>query len=375
MTERLASMGGDTSADADTAGDGPTVGPPPLSLEMVDGPLEEASLRRIDAWWRAANYLAVAQIYLMANPLLAEPLIAEHVKPRLPGHFGTVPGLNLVWAHANRLIIERDLDAVFVAGPGHGGPGPNACAWLEGTYSERYSDITRDAEGMAAFFRQFSFPGGVPSHCAPETPGSFHEGGELGYSLLHACGAVLDNPELVAFCVIGDGEAETGALATSWHAPKFLRPGRDGAVLPILHLNEYKIANPTILARIADDDLTSMFRGLGYEPHVVAGDDLATVHQALAEVFDDCLDRIGGIREAATTATPEAGWRWPMVILRTPKGWTCPPVVDGAQVEGTFRAHQVPLPNARTDDRHRAVLEAWLRSYRPEELFDDDGTP
>src|SRR4051812_4968636 len=279
MTERLASMGGDTSADADTAGDGPTVGPPPLSLEMVDGPLDEASVRGIDAWWRAANYLAVAQIYLTANPLLSEPLTAEHVKPRLLGHFGTVPGVNLVWAHANRLILEHDLDAVFVAGPGHGGPGPNACAWLEGTYSQRYSHITQDAEGMAAFCRQFSFPGGVPSHCAPETPGSFHEGGELGYSLLHACGAALDNPELVVFCVIGDGEAETGALATSWHATKFLHPGRDGVVLPVLHLNEYKIANPTLLARIPDEDLDALLRGYGYEPLVVSGRDPGTAHQ------------------------------------------------------------------------------------------------
>ena len=227
-------------------------------------------LGRIDAWWRAANYLAVGQIYLMANPLLAEPLRREHVKPRLLGHFGTVPGLNLVWAHANRVILDRDLDAVFVAGPGHGGPGPNACAWLEGTYTERYSHIGQDADGMAAFFRQFSFPGGVPSHCAPETPGSFHEGGELGYSLLHATGAALDNPSLVVFCVVGDGEAETGPLATSWHATKFLNPARDGAVLPILQLNEYKIANPTVLARIPPADLDAFFRGHGYEPHVVA---------------------------------------------------------------------------------------------------------
>ena len=242
----------------------------------MDGPLDERTLRLVDAWWRAANYLSVGQIYLTANPLLAEPLVAEHVKPRLLGHFGTVPGLNLVWAHANRLIVERELNAVFVAGPGHGGPGPNACAWLEGTYSELYSDITQDAAGMAAFFRQFSFPGGVPSHCAPETPGSFHEGGELGYSLLHACGAALDNPDLVVLCVVGDGEAETGPLATSWHATKFLHPARDGAVLPILHLNEYKIANPTVLARIAEEDLFALLRGYGYSPHLVAGDDPAS---------------------------------------------------------------------------------------------------
>jgi xylulose-5-phosphate/fructose-6-phosphate phosphoketolase len=376
MTEHLASMGGDTAADSDTGGTGPTVPPKPLQLRVVDGPLDEATLRRVDAWWRAANYLAVGQIYLTANPLLAEPLGAEHVKPRLLGHFGTVPGLNLVWAHANRVILERDVSSVFVAGPGHGGPGPNACAWLEGTYSELYSNITQDADGMAAFFRQFSFPGGVPSHCAPETPGSFHEGGELGYSLLHAFGAALDNPDLVVFCVVGDGEAETGALATSWHAIKFLNPARDGAVLPILHLNEYKIANPTLLARIPEGDLDALLRGYGYEPHVVAGDDPGWVHQAMAATLDRCFDALQSMRErAARGDDPAEGWRWPMIVLRTPKGWTCPPIVDGAQVEGTFRSHQVPLSNARNDDRHRAVLEQWLRSYRPDELFDADGRP
>jgi xylulose-5-phosphate/fructose-6-phosphate phosphoketolase len=369
-------MDEDTAADATMTGTGPTIPPMSRPLRIVDGPLDEVSLRRVDAWWRAANYLAVGQIYLSANPLLAEPLAAAHVKPRLLGHFGTVPGLNLVWAHANRMILERDVDAVFVAGPGHGGPGPNACAWLEGTYSELYSNITQDAEGMAAFFRQFSFPGGVPSHCAPETPGSFHEGGELGYSLLHACGAALDNPELVVFCVIGDGEAETGALATSWHATKFLNPARDGAVLPILHLNGYKIANPTLLARISDDDLEALLRGYGYEPFVVAGDDPGPVHQAMAAAVDRCFDALASMRErAARGDAPPDGWRWPMIVLRTPKGWTCPPIVDGAPVEGTFRAHQVPLPNARDDDRHREVLEAWLRSYRPEELFDAAGRP
>jgi xylulose-5-phosphate/fructose-6-phosphate phosphoketolase len=353
-----------------------TVAPTPRPLRGAPGPLDPEKLRRIDAWWRAANYLAVGQVYLMENPLLAEPLRSEHVKPRLLGHFGTVPGLNLVWAHANRLIAERDIDAVFVAGPGHGGPGPNACAWLERTYSERYSHVGQNAAGMAAFFRQFSFPGGVPSHCAPETPGSFHESGELGYSLLHAAGAALDNPSLVAFCVVGDGEAETGALATSWHAPKFLNPVRDGAVLPILQLNEYKIANPTVLARIPPDDLDAFFRGHGYDPHVVAGDDPGSVHQAMASALDVCMDAIDDIRERAGRGeVPPAGWRWPMIVLRTPKGWTCPPVVDGQRVEGTFRAHQVPLPNARADDRHREVLEQWLRSYRPEELFDADGAP
>ncbi|HEX4821996.1 MAG TPA: phosphoketolase family protein [Acidimicrobiales bacterium] len=370
-------MGGDTASDFDAASHGgATVAPRARPLHSVPGPLDPDALQQLDAWWRAANYLAVGQIYLMSNPLLSEPLRAEHIKPRLLGHFGTVPGLNLVWAHANRAIIERDLDAVFVAGPGHGGPGPNACAWLEGSYTERYSHIAQNAEGMSAFFRQFSFPGGVPSHCAPETPGSFHEGGELGYSLLHAAGAAFDNPSLVVFCVVGDGEAETGALATSWHAPKFLNPRRDGAVLPILHLNEYKIANPTLLARIPGADLEAFFRGHGYEPRVVAGDDPAEVHQAMAGVLDASLDAIDDIRSRASRGeVPEAGWRWPLIVLKTPKGWTCPPIVDGAQVEGTFRSHQVPLPNARSDDRHREVLGEWLRSYRPDELFDESGAP
>jgi xylulose-5-phosphate/fructose-6-phosphate phosphoketolase len=323
----------------------------------------------------AANYLAVGQIYLLDNPLLRAPLQPEHIKPRLLGHFGTVPGLNMVWAHANRQILRRDLSAVFVAGPGHGGPGPNACAWLEGTYSELYSHIRRDAAGMAALFAQFSYPGGVPSHCAPETPGSFHEGGELGYSLLHAFGAAFDNPTLTVFCVIGDGEAETGPLATSWHATTFLNPARDGAVLPILALNQYKIANPTILARIPESQLLELLRGYGYEPHVVNGDDPAAVHQAMAATLDRCLDRISEIQRAARAGGAAGHYSWPMIVLRTPKGWTCPPIVDGQRVEGTFRAHQVPLPAARTDARHREVLEHWMRSYRPEELFDDNGCP
>jgi xylulose-5-phosphate/fructose-6-phosphate phosphoketolase len=376
VTDHLASMGGDTAADFDTGDGGNTVAPERRVLSAAPGSLSPDVLRRVDAWWRAANYLAVGQIYLMANPLLGEPLRAEHVKPRLLGHFGTVPGLNLVWAHANRLIIERDLDAVFVAGPGHGGPGPNACAWLEGTYSEHYSHIGQDAPGIATFFRQFSFPGGVPSHCAPETPGSFHEGGELGYALLHATGAAFDNESLVVFCVVGDGEAETGALAASWHSLKFLNPARDGAVLPILHLNEYKIANPTLLARIPASELEAFFRGHGLDPHVVAGDEPGAVHQAMAAAMDACLDAIDDIRARARRgAVPPEGWTWPAIVLRTPKGWTCPPIVDGQQVEGTFRAHQVPLPNARGNDRHREVLEEWLRSYRPEELFDSDGSP
>ena len=379
MTQ-LASMGGDTAADNEGAAGGPTVAPTPYELGTPAGPLSPDELRLVDAWWRAANYLAVGQIYLMANPLLREPLQAEHVKPRLLGHFGTVPGLNLAYVHANRAIKARDLDAVFVAGPGHGGPGPNACAWLEGTYSELYSHITRDERGMATFFHQFSFPGGVPSHCAPETPGSFHEGGELGYSLLHAYGAALDHPDLTVFCVVGDGEAETGPLATSWHAAKFIDPARDGAVLPILALNEFKIANPTILARIPEPELLELMRGYGYDPHIVSGDDPGLVHQAFAETLETCLDQIAAVQERARTATeppgPEdSGPAWPMIIMRTPKGWTCPPEVDGQRVEGTFRAHQVPLPGARTDGTHRAVLEQWMKTYRPEELFDERGRP
>ncbi|MCP2318713.1 xylulose-5-phosphate/fructose-6-phosphate phosphoketolase [Nocardia amikacinitolerans] len=374
MTQ-MASSGGDTSADNVGERGGVSIAPRPYRLSEVSGPLDRAELTAIDAWWRAANYLSVGQIYLMKNPLLREPLRPEHIKPRLLGHFGTVPGLNLVWAHANRVIRRRELNAVFVAGPGHGGPGPNACAWLEGTYSELYSHIPRDGAGMGALFAQFSFPGGVPSHCAPETPGSFHEGGELGYSLLHAYGAALDNPDLTVFCVIGDGEAETGPLAGSWHANKFLNPGRDGAVLPILALNQYKIANPTILARIPEHELIELLRGCGYEPIVVAGDDPATVHQAMAAAVDGCLDRIDRIQRAARSGADGAPASWPMIVLRTPKGWTCPPVVDGDPIEGTFRAHQVPLPAARDNDSHREVLERWLRSYRPEELFDDAGQP
>jgi xylulose-5-phosphate/fructose-6-phosphate phosphoketolase len=374
MTQ-LASMGGDTAADFDSGGTGETIAPAPYDLSDAPGPLNPEELAAVDAWWRAANYLSVGQIYLMDNPLLREPLAPEHIKPRLLGHFGTVPGLNLVWAHANRQIAARGLDAVYVAGPGHGGPGPNACAWLEGTYSELYSDIPRDLAGMRAFFAQFSYPGGVPSHCAPETPGSFHEGGELGYSLLHAYGAALDDPELTVFCVVGDGEAETGPLAASWHANKFLNPARDGAVLPILALNEYKIANPTILARIPEEELLQLMRGYGYAPQVVAGDDPAAVHQRFAAVLDDCLEQIAQIQSVARDGDDGGRPAWPMIVLRTPKGWTCPPVVDGQQVEGTFRAHQVPLPAARSDAGHRQVLEQWLRSYRPEELFDDDGRP
>jgi xylulose-5-phosphate/fructose-6-phosphate phosphoketolase len=375
MTQ-LAGAGGDTAADFDTSGAGKTIAPAPYVLADAPGPLSRAELRLVDAWWRAANYLSVGQIYLMANPLLRETLRPEHVKPRLLGHFGTVPGLNLLYAHANRLIKARDLDAVYVAGPGHGGPGPNACAWLEGTYSEVYSSVPQDAEGMRVLFRQFSFPGGVPSHCAPETPGSINEGGELGYSLLHAYGAALDHPGLLVLCMIGDGEAETGALATSWHCNKFINPARDGAVLPVLHLNQYKIANPTLLARIPREQLLDLLRGYGYEPHLVTGDDPAFVHQAMAAALDTCADRIAEIQHRARAGDdlPQPP-TWPVIVLGTPKGWTCPPVVDGQQVEGTFRAHQVPLPEARTNDDHRHALEGWLKSYRPQELFDDAGRP
>jgi xylulose-5-phosphate/fructose-6-phosphate phosphoketolase len=375
MTEP-AGKGGETSDDNEAGAEGLTLAPEPYVLSDAEGPLDRDELVAIDAWWRAANYLAVGQIYLLDNPLLREPLQPEHIKPRLLGHFGTVPGLNLAWAHANRQIIRRNLNALFVAGPGHGGPGPNACAWLEGAYTELYSHISQDTAGMAAFFRQFSFPGGVPSHCAPETPGSIHEGGELGYSLLHAFGAAFDNPDLTVFCVIGDGEAETGPLATSWHANTFLNPARDGAVLPILALNQYKIANPTILARIPEFRLTQLLRGYGYDPHIVDGDDAAAVHQSMTTALDVCLERLNEIQNAAHGDDDvHRPVTWPMIVLRTPKGWTCPPIVDGQQVQGTFRAHQVPLPAARTDERHRQVLEQWLRSYRPEELFDDNGRP
>jgi len=323
----------------------------------------------LDAYWRAANYLSVGQIYLLDNPLLREPLLAEHVKPRLLGHWGTTPGLNLLYAHLNRAIRGRDLNALFVTGPGHGGPGLVANAYLEGTYSEIYSSIGEDEDGLRALFRQFSFPGAIPSHVAPETPGSIHEGGELGYALVHAYGAVFDNPDLVALCVVGDGEAETGPLAASWHANKWIDPRRDGTVLPVLHLNGYKIANPTILARIPESELADLMRGYGYAPRFVTGDDPMAVHEELATTLDDVLDDIAAIK-----ADPPAGRpAWPMIVLRTPKGWTGPKEVDGKRVEGTFRAHQVPLAGTRTDPGHRAQLEEWLRSYRPEELFDADG--
>ena len=329
--------------------------------------LPEHELRLIDAYWRAANYLSVGQIYLLDNPLLREPLRPDHIKPRLLGHFGTTPGLNLVYAHLNRAIRARDLSAIYVTGPGHGGPGLVANAYLEGTYSEVYSSIGRDEEGLRRLFRQFSFPGGIPSHVAPETPGSINEGGELGYSLAHAFGAAFDNPDLLVACVVGDGEAETGPLATSWHANKFLDPHTDGAVLPILHLNGYKIANPTVLARIPERELIALFEGYGWNPLLVSGDDPALVHEALAAALDKALDAIAAARTAR--ARPQ----WPMIVLRTPKGWTCPREVDGVQVEDTWRAHQVPVTGVRDNPAHLQILEDWLRSYRPEELFDEHG--
>ncbi len=336
-------------------------------------PLAPEELRLLDAYWRAANYLSVGQIYLLDNPLLREPLVPEHVKPRLLGHFGTTPGLNLLYAHLNRAIRERDLSVLFVTGPGHGGPGLVANTYLEGTYSELYEAITEDEDGLRRLFRQFSFPGGIPSHVAPETPGSIHEGGELGYALSHAFGAAFDNPDLVVACVVGDGEAETGPLATSWHSNKFLNPRTDGAVLPILHLNGWKIANPTVLARIPEDELLALFEGYGWTPRIVAGDDPEQVHQELARALDVSLDQVAAIQAAAREHGEDRRPRWPMLILRTPKGWTGPHEVDGEQVEGTWRSHQVPVTAARNDPEHLRLLEAWLRSYRPEELFDERG--
>ncbi len=336
-------------------------------------PLAAEELRLLDAWWRAANYLSVGQIYLLDNPLLREPLSAEHIKPRLLGHFGTTPGLNLLYAHLNRAIRARDISSIFITGPGHGGPGVVACAYLEGTYSEIYSHIGRDEEGLRKLFRQFSFPGGIPSHAAPETPGSIHEGGELGYALSHAFGAAFDNPDLLVACVVGDGEAETGPLATSWHSNKFLNAKTDGAVLPILHLNGYKIANPTILARIPEAELVALFEGYGYRPLLVSGDDPEAVHQQLAATLDDALEDIARIQHAARDDGETSRPRWPMLILRTPKGWTGPKEVDGLPVENTWRSHQVPLADVREHPERIGQLEEWLRSYRPEELFDEHG--
>jgi xylulose-5-phosphate/fructose-6-phosphate phosphoketolase len=332
-------------------------------------------LRGIDAYWRAANYLSVGQIYLYANPLLTEPLRLEHIKPRLLGHWGTTPGLNFIYVHCNRVIKKYDVDMIYICGPGHGGPGMVANTWLEGTYSEVYPNIRQDAEGMKRLFTQFSFPGGIPSHAAPETPGSIHEGGELGYSLVHAYGAVFDNPDLIACCVVGDGEAETGPLATSWHSNKFLNPARDGAVLPILHLNGYKIAGPTVLARIPKEELTELLEGYGYRPYFVEGHEPEPMHELMATTMDQVIEEIHRIQREAREHGFRGRPRWPMMVLRSPKGWTGPKEVDGVPVEGTFRAHQVPVDAFGSHPDHLQILERWMRSYRPEELFDETGAP
>jgi xylulose-5-phosphate/fructose-6-phosphate phosphoketolase len=344
-----------------------------LAPRLAPPGLSAGELALVDAYWRAANYLSVGQIYLLDNPLLREPLTPEHVKPRLLGHWGTTPGLNLLYAHLNRVIRREDLNAIFVTGPGHGGPALVANSYLEGTYSEVYPHISRDEDGLRRLFRQFSFPGGIPSHVAPETPGSIHEGGELGYCLVHAYGAVLDNPDLLAVCVVGDGEAETGPLAASWHSNKFLDPVNDGAVLPVLHLNGYKIANPALLARIPEEELRSLFEGYGYAPRFVEGSEPSEVHELLAATLDEVIAEIAAIQHGAREDGCDERPRWPMIVLRTPKGWTGPRIVDGLQAEGTFRSHQVPLAEVRTNREHREQLEEWMRSYRPEDLFDDRG--
>ena len=339
-------------------------------------PLSAVELSHIDAWWRAANYLSVGQIYLLDNPLLKEPLRLEHIKPRLLGHWGTTPGLNFIYAHMNRVIRRDDLDMIYLAGPGHGGPALVASTWLEGSYSEFYPNVSRDEEGMRRLFRQFSFPGGIPSHVAPETPGSIHEGGELGYAVVHAYGAVFDNPDLIACCVVGDGEAETGPLAAAWHSNKFLNPVTDGAVLPILHLNGYKIANPAVLARISHEELEQLFLGYGYTPYFVEGDDPAQMHQDMAAAVDTVVAEIRAIQRRARAGGRDLERpRWPMIILRSPKGWTGPRSVDGKQTEGSWRSHQVPLSDMARKPEHVRLLQEWMQSYRPEELFDAAGAP
>lgn len=355
----------------DNLGMSVTIGEP-LSLTSAR-PLPPDELRTLDAYWRAANYLSVGQIYLLDNPLLREPLTLDHIKPRLLGHWGTTPGLNFIYAHCNRIIRRFDLDMIYIAGPGHGGPAVVANTYLEGTYSEIYPHIPPDEEGMRRLFKQFSFPGGIPSHVAPETPGSIHEGGELGYALVHAYGAAFDNPHLLVCCVVGDGEAETGPLAASWHSSKFLHPARDGAVLPILHLNGYKIAGPTLLARMPHDELEHLFRGYGYEPIFVEGDEPEPMHQQMAATLDRIVERIHAIQHQAQTQEFAGRPVWPMIILRTPKGWTGPKVVDGKVVENSFRSHQVPLAELAAKPDHLRQLEDWLRSYRPDELFDAEG--
>ena len=345
----------------------------PVADGAAEAPLAPDLLRKMDAYWRAANYLSVGQIYLYDNPLLREPLKLEHVKPRLLGHWGTTPGQNFLYVHLNRVIKEYDLNMIYISGPGHGGPALVGNVYLEGTYSEIYTDVSEDVSGMQKLFKQFSFPGGIPSHVAPETPGSIHEGGELGYSLSHAFGAAFDNPDLIVACVVGDGEAETGPLATGWHSNKFLNPAHDGAVLPILHLNGYKIDNPTVLARISHEELEHLLRGYGYTPYFVEGHEPEAMHQLMAATLDKVVAEIRRIqsdaRERGVTERP----RWPMIVLKTPKGWTGPKVVDGLPVEGTYRAHQVPLSEPTEHPEHLKILEAWMRSYRPEELFDEGG--
>jgi xylulose-5-phosphate/fructose-6-phosphate phosphoketolase len=336
-------------------------------------PLTDEELQKINAYWRAANYLSVGQIYLLDNPLLREPLKLEHVKPRLLGHWGTTPGLNFIYAHLNRVIKKYDLNTIYIAGPGHGGPGLVANTYLEGTYTKYYHNISQDAEGIQKLFKQFSFPGGIPSHVAPETPGSIHEGGELGYALVHAFGAAFDNPDLIVAAVVGDGEAETGALATSWHSNKFLNPVHDGAVLPILHLNGYKIANPTVLARISHEELESLFVGYGYKPYFVEGEDPADVHQQMAATLDIAIAEIQSIQREARVHGFTERPRWPMIVLRTPKGWTGPKEVDGKKTEGSWRSHQVPFGNIAKQPEHLQLLEDWMKSYHPEELFDSKG--
>ncbi len=339
----------------------------------MDSPLSPEMLEKMDAYWRAANYLSVGQIYLYDNPLLREPLDISHVKPRLLGHWGTTPGLNFIYVHLNRIIRERDVNVLYVTGPGHGGPGLVANTYLEGTYSEVYPDVSRDEAGLKRLFKQFSFPGGIPSHVAPETPGSIHEGGELGYSISHAYGAAFDNPDLIVACVVGDGEAETGPLATSWHSNKFLNPVTDGAVLPILHLNGYKIANPTVLARIPKDELASLLVGYGYRPYFVEGEEPMTMHQAMAATLDTVFSEIAEIQAEARASDTARRPKWPLIVLRTPKGWTGPKEVDGLKTEGSWRSHQVPVSDVAHRPEHVAVLEQWMRSYRPEELFDEQG--
>lgn len=341
---------------------------------MTVGHLTDEEVKQIDAYWRASNYLSVGQIYLLDNPLLKTPLKEEHVKKRLLGHWGTTPGLNFIYVHMNRVIKNHDLDAIFMAGPGHGGPAVVAQTYLEGTYSEIYSHVTQDEQGMKELFKQFSFPGGIPSHAAPETPGSIHEGGELGYVVAHAYGAVFDNPELVVVCVVGDGEAETGPLAASWHSNKFLNPVHDGAVLPILHLNGYKIANPTVLARIPTEELESLFIGYGYDPYFVEGSDPEEMHRAMAETLETVIGKIKTIQQRARSEGYQERPRWPMIILKTPKGWTGPKEVDGHPTEGSWRSHQVPFSDLQHNPKRLKLLESWMKSYKPEELFDKKGT-